>query len=403
MVSKSQDYYKKYFATALWIAVEELPALKFKSVIALQRANGVDLPKEGKDSREACKIMTEILADTVRKDIKNIVDCHFLSGLSDGSEARKTREEKELVYIKLVLNGVPVTLFLKCQRMIDYGGTDAGAVLKALREAFMSYGVDISVGGKDTHKVVSMCADGASTNMGCKRGALTVLKQDITWLIIIHCSLHKLELAVKDGFKIAKDFQEIDSNMNHLYKTFKDSGKCWRVLLLFASNLGVTVRRFVKSQGTRFQAHKKSALDVFIYNFCLLLLFAEHASETKGLLTPVMKTRFEGFHQKWVQYIYPVRVCFYREVLQATTKLSLIIEKDDTLLTDVVDALEDCSDNLNDLLDDKWQKLPEVLGGFHCHTADDGEAVSMTVKASRVPSTIALGTIWFFKLTVLVS
>ena len=55
----------------------------------------VDITIKGKDSREACKIITEILADTV---IKNIVGCHFLSGLSDGPEARKTREERVSLY-----------------------------------------------------------------------------------------------------------------------------------------------------------------------------------------------------------------------------------------------------------------------------------------------------------------
>lgn len=49
--------------------------------------------------------------------------------------------------------------------------------------------------------LIGFMADGASVNLGQLRGLATFLKQDIPWLLSIHCLNHRLELAVKDSFK----------------------------------------------------------------------------------------------------------------------------------------------------------------------------------------------------------
>ena len=57
----------------------------------------------------------------------------------DGSEARKTKDEKELVYCKVVICGQPVELFLKCQKMADFGGVDAACTKQASISARASH------------------------------------------------------------------------------------------------------------------------------------------------------------------------------------------------------------------------------------------------------------------------
>ena len=42
----------------------------------------------------------------------------------DGSEARKTKDEKEPIYCKVVIHGQPVELFLKYQKMATFGGLE---------------------------------------------------------------------------------------------------------------------------------------------------------------------------------------------------------------------------------------------------------------------------------------
>ncbi|XP_055954772.1 uncharacterized protein LOC126810667 [Patella vulgata] len=54
---------------------------------------------------------------------------------------------------------------------------------------------------KELLYVIFLGADGASVNMGVNRGLAVQLREDIPWLISVHCFNHRLELAIRDGFK----------------------------------------------------------------------------------------------------------------------------------------------------------------------------------------------------------
>ena len=62
-----------------------------------------------------------------------------------------------------------------------------------LFESFNNFGIDL------THKLVSICVDGAAANLIIHNGLSTLLKQDLPWLIAVHCMNHRLELAIKDA------------------------------------------------------------------------------------------------------------------------------------------------------------------------------------------------------------
>ncbi|KAK6181823.1 hypothetical protein SNE40_009606 [Patella caerulea] len=109
---------------------------------------------------------------------------NFFSGLMDGSQARKTGSEKELVYGKIAVNGCPTELLLKCQDMCEIGGEDAQSVKSAYDKTF----VDVCKMPEDRYAklMVSVCTDGASVNMGVYKGACTQLKADYdrNWLLL---------------------------------------------------------------------------------------------------------------------------------------------------------------------------------------------------------------------------
>ena len=50
---------------------------------------------------------------------------------------------------------------------------------------------------KHSHKTVGAGADGASVNMGQKKGLFTKWQQVCDWLFKIHCFAHRLELVWK--------------------------------------------------------------------------------------------------------------------------------------------------------------------------------------------------------------
>ena len=304
--------------------------------------------------------------------------------MCDGSEARKTREEKELVYVKVVTDGRLTCLFLASQRMRDFGGTSADALNDAIVSAFGDYGVDLR--GSDILKLTSFCADGASVNMGVRNGAVTRMKRDNKAILVVHC----LNWPSVTPLWNPRYFKLIDDIMVSLYYFFKHSGKNWRMMMLIAQRMSVNILRYPKAHGTRFQNHKKNALKVFLYNYCVFLFFAENAINTnqKGLITPAMKTKIEGYFKKMTRYEYVGVISVYRDVLQETSQVSLKMEKESSLISDIIDVLKNCSDNLNEIME-KELELPQTPY-FSCSTPESEEAdtVIMKVTASNLPSTV---------------
>ena len=66
---------------------------------------------EGKDNHHAAAEFINYLADEVRKNIRKLLnESNFFSILSDGSQARKVKSDKELVLTRVVKNGASTYL-----------------------------------------------------------------------------------------------------------------------------------------------------------------------------------------------------------------------------------------------------------------------------------------------------
>ena len=94
MQSNSVDTYKKLLRSVLHIVRTNGSLRGLRDLVNLQRSNGVKMMFE-KDSTSACKAYIKILSKCVSSDVKSILEkVDFVSVLSDGSEARKTKEEE---------------------------------------------------------------------------------------------------------------------------------------------------------------------------------------------------------------------------------------------------------------------------------------------------------------------
>ena len=197
----AQENYTNLIRTALHIALKEKPYSDFSGLIDLQRSNGLKF-LEGKIHRKACAEFIECLAKVVRNDLREILNnSNFYSTLFDGSQPKKTFSEKELLFAKVVIRGEAVELLCKCIHMDDYG-SDAADLKRAFDETLKDdYQLHSNNGNRFTYLLVSHCADGASVNMGRYNGACTLMRNDEReWLLIIHCSNHRLELAIADAY-----------------------------------------------------------------------------------------------------------------------------------------------------------------------------------------------------------
>ena len=335
----------------------EKPFADFPFAIKMQKRNGLEfLP--GKDDEHSCSIFVHFLAEALRSDIKSILSLsYFFAGEMDGFEARKTKDAKELIYCKVVIRGQQVELFLKCQKMANFGGVDAASTKQAFDGAFLQ---DYSVSDQRyKNLLIAVCADGAGVNMGRISGACTEMKSSRPWLLVIHCVNHRHELAIGDAFLSDASFKHLDEMMTSIYYLFRNSGKNKRLIIRLAQRISVTWVSFVNPKGTRFQAHHYHGIRVMIVNYLTLLLFAENMIEANNkTCKPDLKAQLKGYLNQWLTYGYLGALELYRRVLRLTSHLSLIMQGQGILITDVLDGLEEDKQELSQPLLQKNQCSP---------------------------------------------
>lgn len=365
VISNSFEYHQKLFTTVLTIVEEELAFLKLKPLMELQVKNGLKLGSTDKINDMSCAEMVDVLADTVSDAIKNFMNAaHFLTLSADGSESRKTSEEKELVYGKVVACGdfgvIPTTFLLKCQSLKEFGGADGEGTFKAMLDATNTY-----VSEDDLKKMlVCITTDGAAVNFGAEKGAISRMFKLIGWEALrIHCFNHSLELAIKDSYNQESTFDKIKTTLTTLFYLFKNSGKSWRMFRLAGEQLGLQVLRYTKVHGTRFQAHMHQGLSNFLRNLLCFLLFCENVEEAgsgkDAIVTKKMYPKIVGFRKEWSNYKTIATANLYFQVLCETSRLCLTMESNSVLIYDVLEAVRSVQTNLKELSEDESvEELP---------------------------------------------
>ena len=96
LINKSNELYRVLFTTVLTIVEEELSLRKLAPLIQLQKKNGLRV-SESKANNHTAREMVAILAEVVSELVaEKVKESQFMSVGSDGSEARKTRDEKDI-------------------------------------------------------------------------------------------------------------------------------------------------------------------------------------------------------------------------------------------------------------------------------------------------------------------
>lgn len=98
----SREAYKKMIKTAYELALHPtMPLTHFKTLVKCQRMNGVRLI-DGRDDVKACAQFIDCISKAVSEKVAVILmSKHAMSILSDGSQARKTKADKEMVLVRV--------------------------------------------------------------------------------------------------------------------------------------------------------------------------------------------------------------------------------------------------------------------------------------------------------------
>ena len=109
----------------MYIVEEEVAFRKFKSLVDLQRRNGVRAGSTDKLNKTVCSEMIDNLAEVISEMMDYLEKARFASVSGDGSQSWRIGEEKELIYGKFLVRGnvglSPCTFLLACQVLKDFG------------------------------------------------------------------------------------------------------------------------------------------------------------------------------------------------------------------------------------------------------------------------------------------
>ena len=193
LTAQQEDKYVFLFNTAHSVAMHNWSLNDFKRLCKLQTKNGVPIGENYQNSLGASKFIQSI-AEVQRQDtIRCLMQSRFFSIRADGSTDRSIAEQ-EAVYVRYVVNGVPINKFVGLQEVEH---ANASGVLAAI-DACLSKRVGFLV-HTQKQKLINMNLDGAAVNMGIYNGVSTLQQQRCgDQVTVTHRINHNLELALMD-------------------------------------------------------------------------------------------------------------------------------------------------------------------------------------------------------------
>ena len=231
----------KLFDIAYMLAKEELPFSKYPSIIEVEKHHGVDIGNTY-NTEHKCKEFTCLIGEIMRSQILDgLAHAKYISILMDGSTDCSV-VEKELFFVMYVASGKPQCHFL-CLK--DVSDASAAGIKATLEMYFTDMGIS-----DYQNRLVCLCVDGAAVNLGIRHGMATLIREDVPWLVAIHCLNHRLELAVKSAFtKTYMD--EITTMLTNLYYVYEKSPKRLRELRALGEIMDASANKPEKAHGTR--------------------------------------------------------------------------------------------------------------------------------------------------------
>lgn len=284
--------------------------------MTLEEKNGMKVSKSYKNDRSASQFV-DVIGKTMKDAfLKDLLAARYYSVSTDGSTDASIKEQ-EVVYVLYLSAGKPVVKFLSIESP-DH--TTSDGLKDCIEKAFQNIGITPMY-----NSLTSLCVDGASVNTGIHNGLGVKMKSHASWLTLVHCFNHNLELAVKDTFD-KTFFKDIDQMLLKLFYLYRKSSKRLRELKVFGEIYDQSVPKPYKSYGTRWIAHKIKAMETVLDNYGIYIKHLESLAHTDS--QALKRAEIEGEAKKWKNAKFPIHLALYIDVLTPLKVLSLGFQKE---------------------------------------------------------------------------
>lgn len=337
MQANEREGLKKLFNTAFYIAQKGRPFTDYEDIIALQTLNGADFNLSCYQNKEACRDFINSIADyffdnEIGRKLKLV---NFVGVLCDGS-TDKSIMEQEAIYVTFV---DPDTLLpvLKFFNVVVPESQDAVGIKNAIISCFEQHGLADVI-----EKIVFIGSDGASVNCGKNSGLVKQFQDEFPYISFVWCFSHRLERSLEDALKIY--MEPVDTSLLHLYYLYEKSSKKTRELKLLYQemkdiyNIEGNGIKPVRASGTRWVEHKLNAMTRLVEKFGVYTQHLQNviADTSKQCDRATVKGKFE----KLVHASVLLRSSFFVDLLGPAKELSMVTQKNNLCITEVVEAVE---------------------------------------------------------------
>ena len=176
-------------------------------------------------------------------------------------------------------------------------------------------------------KLAAATADGASVNFGRYGGLITLLKQNREWMVGLHCSNHRIELAVKDSILEDEYYASMDEFYITNFYLLKNSGPLKGQVKKATEVIGITSYSLTKLSGTRFVSHHKKALFRLLHMWPAFIMGYENA--IPNIKTHSTRAKVQGLLKKFRNPDFLYKCCSYLDIIEHITPASLVFERND--------------------------------------------------------------------------
>lgn len=194
---------------------------------------------------------------------------------------------------------------------------------------------------------------------------MTRLTIDSSWLIKIHCTNHKIELAVK-GALDKTTFNECDTFYIRNFALLKHLGKIKGEVKAVAQTLNIEHYALPKLTGTHFVGHRCNAY-THLLALCPTITLAKENVMADENIRQHTKAKVTGYLIKLRSYSFLCLVCAYLDILKIITPISKIFESEVLMPTEAKYLLSKTVNNIDDCIEGEYddKMLFSHLASFH--------------------------------------
>ena len=189
------------FNTAYLLAKKERLFSGYLDLFEMQKKNVFQITGKAYLTDRKCAEFTVYISKSIKlKLTDSLATCNYYSCLNDGSTDSSVTDE-EVVFALILKKGTPTIKYLSIEPLKI---ADTPTILQSIEDAFER------IRNKSfTDKLVGINVNRTSVNLGKHTGLGKLVQEKDTWLLVIHCFNHQVELTLKDTFKTA--FEDIDT------------------------------------------------------------------------------------------------------------------------------------------------------------------------------------------------